>query len=607
MRRSRTVWIRGAVVAAFLAGCAGGPSAPDERTEEARGPAAGFPTQDKLEDLAEAPFQGTVFDRDVQDVESWDLTGPFPDRLDERRFEDASPWGALLTDAAERRAGLVLPTEAMHCVAREIGAFYLEMGGVPSRNLKRYIAARCQAGVEKVGIRYLHTDIRPKITNAQLFAQWREHFAAMITEQLVGGPVTAGVWFGRTQEDAIALVATGTRAVRLDPVETALGADHRVVVRGETLRPSEEIWAVMNHGRYGTTRCEREPEVALPRFHFTCDANPGDTSAWLILEVRPPGRLMGRIAANLLVWPSGETDDVYRRPSFGDTEPVKNEETAAQGFVAMLNSVRGSAELSELTLDIAQSKTATALAPHFFSAWFDASAGAKADLVALGMIAGWEVDGIVQNAQMSASWAPQSNDLSTLLATALEYPSSREVLLSPEADRIAIGPLLERNEENAAIAAIFGTYSLFSEEDHDANVQRVFRQLREARGERGRRAPQIAVDVAHLSIMAASDVQAGADPKGSLGDLIQASAEVLQRPVQGWVAQVSDLADLRFPEDFLINPDISVAIGVSHFKPEGEACGIGARTPAAGVGEGSPFEPTHFDPSPTPAAGCVVC
>jgi hypothetical protein len=45
-----------------------------------------------------------------------------------------------------------------------------------------------------------------------------------------------------------------------------------------------------------------------------------------------------------------------------------------------------------------------------------------------------------------------------------------------------------------------------------------------------------------------------------------------------------------------------------HAAPsEGISCGIGARAPAAGVGEGSPFEPPHVDPSPTPAAGCVVC
>jgi hypothetical protein len=35
---------------------------------------------------------------------------------------------------------------------------------------------------------------------------------------------------------------------------------------------------------------------------------------------------------------------------------------------------------------------------------------------------------------------------------------------------------------------------------------------------------------------------------------------------------------------------------------EGISCGIGARAPAAGVGEGSPFEPPHVDPSPRPTA-----
>jgi hypothetical protein len=395
----------------------------------------------------------------------------------------------------------------------------------------------------------------------------------MIADQLVGGPMTAGVWFGRSEDRVIALVVSGTRAVRLEPADTVLGEDHRVVIRGESLRPVEAVGALMNHGRYGTTRCEPEPGVDLPRFHFVCEANPNDTSAWLVLDVRPTGRLLGRSAANLLVWPTGETDNVYRRPSFADADPVESEDAAVQGFVTMLNSVRGSAELPELTLDMAQSETATELAPHFFSAWFDESRGAVADLVALGMMAGWDVDGIVQQSRMSGSWVPQSDDLAVLLATALEYPTSREVLLSPDANRIAIGPLLERDGEYTAIAAIFSTYSLFSEEDHDANVQRVFRKLREARQERGRRAPQHLLDVAQLSILAASDVQTGADPEDSLGNLLQASAEILQRPVQGWVAQVSDLESLEFPEDFLTDHQIGVAIGVSYFKPEGEAWG----------------------------------
>jgi hypothetical protein len=356
-------------------------------------------------------------------------------------------------------------------------------------------------------------------------------------------------------------------------VDTVLGEDHRVVIRGESLRPVEVVGAVMNHGRYGTKRCESDPGVALPSFRFVCEANPNDTSAWLVLDARPAGRLLGRSAANLLVWPTGEADSVYRRPSFADTDRVESEDEAVRGFVTMLNSVRGSAELPELTLDAAQSATATELAPHFFSAWFDDSKSAMADLVALGMMAGWDVDGIVQKSRMSGSWVPQSDDLAVLLATALEYPVSREVLLSPDADRIAVGPLLERDGEHTAIAAIFSTYSLFSEADHDANVQTVFRKLREARQERGRRAPQHLVDIAQLSVLAASDVQSGADPEDSLANLLQASSEILQRPVQGWVTQVSDLEAIEFPEDFLTDRQIGVAIGVSYVRPQGEAWG----------------------------------
>lgn len=573
MRRSGLAGMGVAIVVAFVVGCAGGTGAPKKRLDAGGGPATGFPTPEKLEQLADEPIRGRVFEGDARDVEVWELEGPFPERVDERRFDDSSPWSALLADAVERRAGLVVPTEAMYCVAHELGRFYLVMSGFPSQNLRRYIVARCQAGVAGIGIRYLHAEIAPGISDAELFARWREPFGAMIADQLVGGPMTSGVWFGRSADRAIALVVSGTRAVRLEPMETVLGEDHRVVIRGESLRPAEEVGALMNNGRYGTTRCEPEPGVELPRFHFVCEANPNDASAWLVLDARPAGRLLGRSAANLLVWPSGETDDVYRRPRFTDADPVESGDVALQDFVAMLNSVRAAAELPELTLDVAQSETATGLAPYFFSAWLHGSPGPVTDIVALGMMAGWDVDGIVQKGQMSGSWVPQSNDLAMLLATALEYPTSRAVLLSPDADRIAIGPLLEREGEDAAIAAIFGTYSLFSEEDHDANVQRVFRELRKARQERGRRAPQHLVDVAQLSILAASEVQAGADPEDSLADLLQASAEILQRPVHGWVVQVADLESLEFPEDFLTDREIGVAIGVSHFKPEGEAWG----------------------------------
>jgi hypothetical protein len=573
MLRSGFAEIAVAIVAALVVGCAGGAGAPKKSMDAGGGPAKTFPTPEELEELSDEPILGRVFDSGARDVESWELEGPFPVRVDERRFDDGSSWSALLANAAARRPGLAVPTEAMYCVAHELGHFYLMMDGFPSQNLKRYILARCQAGIASVGLRYLHSEIRPGVSDAELFAQWQESFEKMIEDQMVGGPMMVGVWFGRSADRAIALVVSGTREVRLEPVETVLGEDQRVVIRGESLRPAESVGALMNHGRYGTKRCERDPGVALPRFHFVCETNPNDASAWLILEVRAPGRLLGRGAANLLVWPSGETDNVYRRPSFADADPVESEDVAMEGFVAMLNSVRSSAELPELILDLAQSETATELAPYFFSALFDESAGAVADIVALGMMAGWDVDGIVQEGHMSGSWVPQSDDLAVLLATALEYPSSREVLLSPDADRIAIGPLLERYEEHAAIAAMFGTYSLFSEDDHDANVQRVFRKLREARQERGQRSPQHLVDVAQLSILAASDVQAGADPKDSLGDLLDASSDILQRPVQGWVAQVTDLDTLEFPEDFLTDPEIGVAIGVSYFKPEGEAWG----------------------------------
>ena len=68
-------------------------------------------------------------------------------------------------------------------------------------------------------------------------------------------------------------------------------------------------------------------------------------------------------------------------------------------------------------------------------------------------------------------------------------------------------------------------------------------------------------------------VQAGAEPSAALNELLAGSAEILKRPVNGWLAQVSDLEDLEFPEDFLSRTSVGVAVGVSYHKPADEPWG----------------------------------
>ena len=125
-----------AALAAVLMACAGAPggSKPSEGpgqpvpSSEAP-PKSAFPSPQKLEDLGDAPVPENVFSLDVRKVDRWRLEGPFPTSVGATPYSEPTAWSALLEEAARGRAGLVVPTEAMYCVARELGRFYLAHRG----------------------------------------------------------------------------------------------------------------------------------------------------------------------------------------------------------------------------------------------------------------------------------------------------------------------------------------------------------------------------------------------------------------------------------------------------------------------------------------------
>src|SRR5262249_41076756 len=133
-----------------------------------------------------------------------------------------------------------------------------------------------------------------------------------------------------------------------------------------------------------------------------------------------------------------------------------------------------------LALDAAQSEVATRLAPYYFSGLIGQAPQSIADLVALGMMAGWKVDGIVQEGTFAWAWLVESRDLGRLLSDALEDPGARASLLAHDADRIALGARFadpagdaEAKTDLDFVAVIASTYTLFSEETHRRDVETV--------------------------------------------------------------------------------------------------------------------------------------
>jgi hypothetical protein len=578
--RSGRVRLAAALVAAGVAfmigtgGSAGLAGAAPRPAPEAPGapPAGRFPTPERLEDLTRTPLPEGVFDRPVAVVDDWILSGPFPDVIGAVSYRDPSDWGALLETAAARRAGLVVATEAMHCAAREWGLFFLEKGAPPGPHLQSFLAARCSAVAPQVAYHQFEGGVPADASDAEIFESWRDVVDGLLEGRLVGGPLTAGIWFGRKDGRALVVIAAGERLVRVDPVPTVFEqGDGTFFVSGELLVEAVEVSAAVNVGEFDASDCERRLDLALPRFAFRCKVDRRDATSWLTVSLTPPGRVLGRGALGAVLWPSGQPSLSWQRPSRGDPAPVTAETDVPGELLTRVNRIRAQAGRGPLEMSAAQSAVATRLAPHYFASLFGVTPPQGGDLVVLGLLAGWNVEGLVQDGHFASSWVTRSNDLDQLLSAALQYPSGRMALLDPEAKRLAVGTVIQG--DGAFLAGIFGTYSLFEEDSHDAAAARVLEALDAARAAAGKPRVRHLVRVTPLSRLSARRVQGGEEPKTVLGDLLRQSAEVLHRSVNGWLISTSDPSDVTFPTALLERDVLEIAIGVSHHKPEGEAWG----------------------------------
>jgi hypothetical protein len=554
------------------------------RAEDAEGPTAsavpkpapesgGFPSPEELAQLGDAPVPENLFDLDVRDIESWQLAGPFPERIEAAPYGGRGAWADLLDEVVSRRPGLVLPTEAMYCVARELGRFYLATRRQPSEGLRRYMTARCNATEAKVVIGYVDGEVARHHGDTQIYEHWRDAVRRSLETRIAGGPRTVGIWYGRADDHAVVMHAFGHREVRVDPLFPIPAPDGRLEIRGELLTPASEVRALVNRGRFGVAPCEDLRPGATSHFAFACLVDLRDPSALVSVAVTPPERLLARTVLHVLARPEGRIEDVYRVVSYGAPRAVVDPRSAAEDFVEMLNAVRHLAGLSPVALDRGQSATAAELAPPFFASLFGRAPEYNAEMVILGMLAGWSVDGIVQSGHFTASWVLRSNDLQRLLAAALEEPAGREALLAAEIDRLAVGPMLETAAGRESLAAIFGSYSVFSEEDHAASVSAVMEKLGSLRALRGLAPPSSIEEVAPLCSEAASRVASGEVPRDVMRDLLGQVVEILRRPATGWIAEVRDLDELSFPDEYLTRPSLGLALAVSHREEPGEPWG----------------------------------
>lgn len=535
-----------------------------------RAPSA-FPAAAALDEIEARPVPTPERAEPIYDTETWKLTGPLPVASEAAPRKGTGPWDKAFAAALEGKATL-RPTEAMHCVAREIGRYQLEKSGRPPEDLQRFILARCGAisptvqGMSSVNEMPVKVSEKEAVDSAgTLLTNVANDLSA------AGEPLDVGLWFGRVGTKAIVSVAAAPRDIEMPPLAMSV-SDGRVTLQGTLRSSAAHVVARVNRGRFESATCEADESVVLPSFSFTCAADPADAHARIELFSYPPDRVLGHSLAAFLVSPGGKPlTDTFQRTA--PKVPADAGPGIAAGFLATLNVVRREAGLLEVRATDAQTETAGRVAPHYFSSSTTREKRDKtADIVALGMLAGWKVDGIVHDGMLTSAWSSDAADPSRLLSAMLESPSGRSVLLDRDADVIAIGTM--QDPERHFLGALVTVYRLFEYVSPDARVRTVFERIDKLRAARGQPVAAFMKGLGKESEVAARSIEiAHVDPAIALDSFLEASVPKAKRAMRGYVVETSSLDSFDLPDDFTEAASFPVAIAVAYHRPPGEPWG----------------------------------
>lgn len=546
---------------------AAGPEGPATGPDDPAAPESPFPSAKRLEELAEEEAPGgSVFAVEQADVDAWTLRGPLPERIGEEPLASPGPFDEVLLAVTRSRPGLVVASEAMRCAARELAHFVLEKDAAPPRPLRRFILGRCGATGTGSNVGWFGARVPTSATEAEVVDAWRPGLDEAIERHLGSGPRAVGIAFARRGEEALALVVSARRRVHLEPVSSVPDAEGWLRLRGELLDPAGYVGAGVNRGAIGFAECEADPAVRLPRFSLACAVDRNDVSAWIAVSSRRPERLLAESALGVLARPSGGVADRWERGRYGGGGTVDHPDRFAERLLAEVNRLRRRAGAPPLALEAGESALATKLAPFYFGSSMGLLEGSYGDLVALGLMAGWRVDGLVRGAHMAGTLSLSTLDLGQWLAEAFQDPGLREVLMDPESSRLAVGPLV--SEQHRYLAAVLTSYRLVGDEDPGEQREAFYARLNRDFDQRGLRFPRRARDIEAVAERHAARVRAGSAGRDEAIEAILDEASALAGAnVKGWVLDGTSVEDAALPDALFSAPPARIAVAVTLYQP----------------------------------------
>ena len=527
-------------------------------------PATVFPTRAEVSALPSETAKDDVFATSEGIVDHWQSdAAPAPD-------DDASPWAQLARDLVKPYAPHAVIAPALRCAAHEMARFELANKTLPFDGLRRFMIARCGWNGAQVSALGWRLEIPNGVSDAKILEQAREHLTKLAAEHLSRGEHALGMATVREKGNLALVVALGADDAVLAPDSRAVDSTRHVTLRGQVHGDYEAVSGFANRGAMGVGFCESNPKVRLPKFEMTCELAPGDVWDWVAVVGRKKGRLLEESLSEVIVYAGDGSGIEYHAQNFGAPALVSSGADLSKVLLERLNVARTRAKLAPVTLAAKQSIENTRLVGTLLDGSLHTDA--SADRAALGLLAGWDVEGMIRSGHFFVGSAAPTRDATVWLATATEHPLGRMVLFDPDVRQIAIGPTLPKSAQ--ALGAAVTTYALFdSAADHREDASRFFKHVADERWSRGLPAAERVGGLEELDREAAHIKDDGKAPMAALHDALDAAVKRTGRSIQGYVFETNDLAHADVPKELLSEGPLDVALVVTHHRAAEAAWG----------------------------------
>ncbi len=519
-----------------------------------------FPKREVLQQVALRQPKLDVARLSAHTIDSWTLKGPLPTHAAVTHVAPATPWErALAADAPAFGAAL---SEELRCIARETAHYYLARGEHPGNALSVFIERRCGTTAPHTRLYAVKGELPEDVADDTWLMQWRADLQTQL--KTIGTPTLSGVAALREKNQAVLVLAWATHNAEFSAPLPLVSPGRTVTVRGRLTRGSAaRIDALINRGTLDVATCKTLDVVKPPEFAFECPVDPADERTTLALAAFQPGRIFGDSIGDFTLWPAGQPKDTWQRPVEGSEVPKGEFNTR---FLGAVNQFRQRAKLPMLTEAKGQSATAASLTEHFFAAQLGEADAVDADVIVLGLLAGWDVGVDIVSAGFGSQWLTGSRDLSVFLDFVLDNPFQRKALTEPRAKLISIGSI---DDADHALAALFTTYVPLGTFDRTQSEVSIITRLNTLRRDRGLGLAQWTLWPEDEGAKVAARLSDRSwTPDQALQHALTKTAAVARGAVRGTVQLVDNLDNFQFPTEVLMRPDINVFLAVGTYRDE---------------------------------------